>query len=80
VKAFVSLVAAMFLASICSSIFLLAQFMLFSALHFQPIEISLGSVRLSIQLETIVAPLGFVVIHFYAVWRFYRIVRARLGN
>ena len=68
-KVLVSLVLAMFLASVCTVLLGEASFLVFGATRF----------------ESLVNPflfvcIGILVLHFYLVWRFYRVIRRRLGN
>jgi hypothetical protein len=68
-KVLVSLVVAMFLAGVCTVLLGVASFFAFGATRY----------------ESLVNPfffvsIGIVVLHFYLVWRFYRVVRRRLGD
>jgi hypothetical protein len=68
-KAFVSLVAAMLLASVCTALLGAVSFLLFGGIRYGSLVNPLFFVSV-----------GIMVFHFYLVWRFYRFVRRRLGH
>jgi hypothetical protein len=68
-KAFVSLVVAMFLAGVCTVLLGAASFLLFGGIRYESLVNPLFFVSI-----------GIMALHFYLVWRFYRFVRRRLGH
>jgi hypothetical protein len=68
-KAFVSLIVAMFLASVCTALLGTASFLLFGGVRYE-----------SLANPWFFVSIGIMVLHLYLMWRFYSFVRRRLGH